>query len=146
MSTHRRVSDRPKLGRDALNLKAIAPNEISYLAGYVDGEGCLVVACGSITIKVDSCYPKVCHRLFKLFGGRFRHIKRKATFTGRNRHYFSWTAHGERAYLAVSTLFPFLREKKDQAKLFLKAHHTKGVAEKDKINLKLKQLKRMVYL
>lgn len=134
------------MGRNTLNVKAVSPVELSYLAGYVDGEGCLVVACGSITIKVDSCYPKVCHRLFKLFGGRFRHIKRKTTFTGRNRHYFSWTAHGKNAYLAVSSLFPFLREKKDQAKLFLKAHHTKGIAEKDKINDKLKELKRLVYL
>lgn len=146
MSPNRRVPNRAKLGRNALSVTAVSRNELNYLAGYVDGEGCMVVACGSITIKVDSCYPKVCYRLFKLFGGRFRHVKRKATFTGRNRHYFSWTAHGENAYLAVSSLFPFLREKKDQAKLFLKAHHTKGIAEKDKINDKLKELKRLVYL
>jgi hypothetical protein len=134
------------LGRDSLKVTAVSQNELNYLAGYIDGEGCLVVAAGSITLKVDSCYPKVCYRLFKLFGGRFRHIKRKTTFTGRNRHYFSWVVHGEKAYLAVSLLFPFLREKKDQAKLFLKAHFTKGVAEKDKINLKMRELKRMVYV
>ena len=146
MPTNRGVSNRKQLGRNTLNVKAVPQTELSYLAGYVDGEGCICICAGSITIKVDSCYPKVCYRLFKLFGGRFRHIKRKTTFTGRNRHYFSWTAHGDNAYLAVSSLFHFLREKKDQAKWLLKAHHTKGIAEKNKINEKLKELKRLVYL
>lgn len=105
----------------------------------------MVISAGSITLKVDSCYPKVCYRLFKLFGGRFRHIKRKTNFY-RKRNYFSWAIHGEKAFLAVTTLFPFLREKKDQAKLLLKAHITRGFTEKEKISIKLKELKRKVYL
>ena len=145
MSPDRRIQDRPKLGRNPLNLKAISQNELNYFAGYIDGEGCLSVCAGSVTIKVDSCYPKVCYRLFKCFGGRFRHIKRKAN-RGKQRNYFSWVAHGEKAFLVVTALFPFLREKKDQARLFLKAHNTRGIAEKDKIGVKLKELKRLVYL
>lgn len=133
------------MGRNPLNLKAISQNELNYFAGYIDGEGCLSIGAGSITLKVDSCYPKVCYRLFKCFGGRFRHIKRKA-ISNKQRNYFSWTIHGEKAFLVVTALLPFLREKKDQAKLFVKAHNTRGIAEKDEIGVKLKELKRLVYL
>ena len=145
MSSDRRIQNRPKLGRNPLNLKAISLNEINYFAGYVDGEGCLSINSGSITLKVDSCYPKVCYRLFKCFSGSFRHIKRKDN-SGRQRNYFSWKVHGEKAFLVVTALFPFLREKKDQAKLFLKAHHSRGAVKKNEISLKLKELKRIVYL
>ena len=146
MSTKRGVQGRSKLGRNPLTLKAVSQNELSYLAGYIDGEGCLLVAAGSITIKVDSCYPKICYRLFKLFGGRFRQIQRKFSLKSTTRNYFSWAIHGQKAFMAVTLLFPFLREKKDQAKLLLKAHHTKNTIEKNKIALKIKELKRIVYI
>lgn len=146
MSTKRRVQNGPELGRNPLKLKAVSQNELNYLAGYVDGEGCLIIAAGSVTLKVDSCYPKVCYRMFKLFGGRFRHIERKTNSFGKRRNYFSWVVHGQKAYMVVALLFPFLREKRDQAKLFLKAFNTKGIAEKNKISMKIKELKRMVYV
>ena len=146
MPPKRRIQSRSKLGRNPLMLKAVSQNELSYLAGYVDGEGCMLVAAGSITIKVDSCYPKICYRLFKLFGGRFRQIQRKFSFKSTTRNYFSWAIHGQKAFVAVTLLLPFLREKKDQAKLLLKAHNTKNSVEKNQIALKIRELKRIVYI
>ena len=45
--------------------------ELSYLAGYFDGEGCIHVSkLGARVISIKSCYPKVVQKFHKIYGGR----------------------------------------------------------------------------
>lgn len=144
MPINRRVQGRKKLGRNPLKFKSISQNEIAYLAGYTDGEGCISIADGStIMVSVETCYPKIVHRYYQLFGGHFtRYSKRSKN----KRPSFRWRAYAKTAYLAIQTLLPFLREKKRQAELCLKYYTTKNIKRREAIDYKIRELKKLTYL
>ena len=144
MPTNRRVQSRKKLGRNPLRFQSVSQNEIAYLAGYTDGEGCICVADGStIMVSVETCYPKIVHRYYQLFGGHFSRYDREEK---NSRPSFRWRAYAETAYLAIRTLLPFLREKKRQAELCLKYYNTKDLKKRTAIDNKIRELKRITYL
>ena len=144
MPTNRRVQGGKQLGRNPLKFISISQNEIAYLAGYTDGEGCIAVVNGTtIMVSVEACYPKIVHRYKQLFGGSFTRHDRQ---TKNNRPYFRWRVHSEKARMVLQTLLPFLREKKSQAELCLKFSNTKNPEKREKIDQKIRELKKLTYL
>jgi len=144
MPTNRRVQDGKKLGRYPLKFKSISQNEIAYLAGYTDGEGCISVINGrTLMVSVEACYPKIIRRYCQLFGGHFSRYDRKKKNT---RPYFRWRVFSETAHLVIQTLLPFLREKKRQAELCLKYYNTKNPRKRAEIDQKIRELKKLTYL
>lgn len=144
MSTNRRISGGKQLGRNSLKFQGITQSEIAYLAGYTDGEGCItIVNDRTLVFGIETCYPKVVHRCYKLFGGHFSRLDR-----GRKKHrpIFRWRTFSKTAYMVIQTLLPFLREKKRQAELCLKFYNTKDVNKRVAINNQIKELKKIIYL
>ena len=84
--------------------------ELAYLAGYFDGEGCVTVASG-LRMLVSATYPTGCQRLQEAFGGR---VVRRKSDPG-DKVIYQWTCFGERAEVALKALRPYLREKWSQA-------------------------------
>lgn len=132
------------MGRNSLKFRGLTQSEIAYLAGYTDGEGCITIVNGrTLMVGIETCYPKVVHRYYQLFGGHFSRYDREKKA---HRPAFRWRAFSETAYMVIQTLLPFLREKKRQAELCLKFYNTKDAGKRIAINNKIKELKKVVYL
>ena len=123
------------------------PNEIelSYLAGYFDGEGCIHVSkVGARVISIKSCYPKVVQKFHKIYGGwckKMPNVSKKKQW----RHFYNFRAYGNDALYVVNSLFPFLREKKEQARLFIKYSNSKDAHTKAQYAIQIKSLKKVKY-
>lgn len=123
------------------------PNEIelSYLAGYFDGEGCIHISkIGARVVAIKSCYPKVVQRFYKIYGGWFKKLPNKGK-TKVWRHFYYFRIYGDEALYVIHSLFPFLREKKEQARLFIKYSSSKDAHTKAQYSMQIKSLKRVKY-
>ena len=94
-------------------------NDLSYLAGYFDGEGCISFG----KVRKGAPYLKIAvttgdevpiQKFCLIFGGKLN----KPSF-GVNRQLYSWYAHGKRAQEILRVLSPFLLAKRAQAELAL---------------------------
>lgn len=123
------------------------PNEIelSYLAGYFDGEGCIHISkIGARVVAIKSCYPKVVQRFYKIYGGWCKKLPNKSK-TKIWRHFYYFRIYGDEALYVVHSLFPFLREKKEQARLFIKYSSSKDAHTKAQYAMQIKSLKKVKY-
>ena len=94
--------------------KLIRAEEVIYLAGVTDGEGCFGYDSGSVRFTVTNTYRPMCERFQAAFGGQVRQLKGKNNEPG-HRTQFSWRASGEEARAAMRELLPYLDEKAAQA-------------------------------
>jgi len=119
--------------------------ELSYLAGYFDGEGCIHISkCGARIVSIKSCYPKVVKTFHRLYGGSFskdRNNKKNIYW----RNYFYFRVFGKNAVNTIKSLCPFLREKKEQARLFIKHASSKDAHTKAQYAVQIKSLKKVKY-
>lgn len=121
-------------------------NEIqkAYLAGYFDGEGCIFIGLkGQRVVQIKSCYPKVVQSFNKIFGGRLYRDKSPKNKYWRDHFYFR--VFGKEAVNVIKHLYPFLREKKEQARLFLKHDASKDAHTKAQYAVQIKSLKKVLY-
>jgi intein/homing endonuclease len=119
--------------------------ELSYLAGYFDGEGCIHISkTGARVVGIKSCYPKVVKTFHKFYGGKFTKDKNnKKNIYWRNFFYFR--IFGENSVNVIRSLYPFLREKKEQARLFIKHASSKDAHTKTQYAVQIKSLKKVKY-
>ena len=123
------------------------PNELelAYFAGYFDGEGCIHISKnGARIVAIKSCYPKVVKSFHKFYGGTFTNFKKD-----KKNHYcrgwFYFRIFGDNAVNVIKNLYPFLREKKEQARLFLKHASSKDGHTKAQYAVQIKSLKKIIY-
>ena len=102
-------------------------NKLSYIAGIIDGEGCLSIhktkhknrkgfgLSYQIVVSVEMCSKKIINILFNEFGGsmgtRIRDKKWKRTY--------SWRISSNKAKEFLIMILPYLIEKKPQAELLI---------------------------
>ncbi len=97
--------------------------DIRYLAGLVDGEGCIALSRPShrcsmqLTLCIAMCHRPIIELLTAQYGGDFRVRER----TGNRRRQFTWLCHGERALNLVKEMLPYLIVKKEEALLVIQA-------------------------
>jgi hypothetical protein len=104
--------------------------ELAYLAGIVDGEGCVGAYSTSGTrpkrasfrfsVCVAMCERAALDLFVELYGGAVRSSMRG----GRRRPIFSWTVYADRAAAVASDVLPYLRVKRGQAEALIEARNT----------------------
>jgi len=102
--------------------------DIIYIAGLFDGEGCITIRMNrptptskhksvlfSLVTKVTMCHEDTIKYLYKTFGiGHFREATGKNMGITRSRAW-SWTCMSNDAIFVIKTLLPYLRTKHDEA-------------------------------
>ena len=114
--------------------------ELAYLAGFFDGEGCVLYD----RIYADNTNPHILEMFFVLWPGGRVYLK---TPPGEpNRSQYRWVAHGPTAREALRDMMPYLIEKKEQAEIHLDVlnHPASSDSRREQL-LKLKELKRVPY-
>lgn len=95
--------------------------DLAYLAGFLDGEGCFTTTSSSIVIKSSNTSLPVLNWIRETFGGSISlHSKRH------QKQAYQWSINGANAERLCRKLHPYLREKKAQAALLLLFHTTVG--------------------
>jgi hypothetical protein len=127
-------------------------SNLSYIAGFLDGEGCFQAPREScLRIQCSNTYRPVLEWILNIFGGSItdRIDRRKASY----KPLFVWYVDNRKAVECCKVLLPYLKEKKEQATLIIELHATFGTTGKriseevrTKRNIlrqKLKDLKRV---
>ena len=103
--------------------------DISYVAGFFDGEGCIILAkpCGSsrgysLRVSITQKHKETLVEIQKMFNGKIYPHSRK-----KGEGYWSWEAvRKEVAYNFLKTILPYLQLKRKQAQvglMFLEFNH-----------------------
>src|SRR5712692_9343337 len=112
------------MNHDASEVSSLTDHEIGWLAGIMDGEGCIGVyrnkrngipANHQLRLSVSNTDPLMIYELKRLCGGRTRMAARKA-----NPNWHSswlWDLGGRRAITLLRTLAPYHISKREQAQL-----------------------------
>lgn len=124
--------------------KNYAIQQVAYLAGIIDGEGCVYIgnhSCCPKTgdkyfqtlFKVSSTEKKLIDWLIDVFGGlRGEYTPKQMAKNCRSQVYF-WQCTGERLTHLCELIFPFVIIKKDEIEIMLKMRSTySGVTQKGK--------------
>lgn len=121
--------------------------QLAYLAGLVDGEGCLHYLHQTYK-KSDYYYPRlsitntnkwVLEWVKLLFGGTIRLDKRKAK--PHHKVKYRWCTNCKNAVILVESLLPYLKIKMKEAKIFIQYSNI-DIKLRYQISDKLKELKR----
>jgi hypothetical protein len=83
-----------------------------YLAGYLDGEGCIRWQGNRAYVSITNTYPHVLHLLVRRFKGSVRQIKNN---NRKHRTVYRWEVRGRHAVRFLRMVRPYLIEKKRQA-------------------------------
>jgi len=87
--------------------------ELAYIAGYVDGEGCIYWH-STPSLALETCNPSALKFIVRIFGGEIRTRKRNGLHnTKRTVHVLRY--YGDNCILILKMITPYLLEKKDQA-------------------------------
>jgi len=129
---------RPELSDDECN---------AYVAGFIDGEGCIrVTNDSSLLVTVSNTYLPILLNLKDRYGGS---VGLQKGAHGNCRPAYHWDICGDRAADFLWTIGPYLIEKRDQAYLALEFHNIPRPRTKSergaKIIQQLKKLKRPIY-
>lgn len=86
------------------------PTDWAFLAGYVDGEGCVYISGkGSCTLETSSVDPHVLRWIVSVFGGDIKLMNLKD-----RRSLYRWRIHGSSLRQMIPHLLPYSKIKKDQ--------------------------------
>lgn len=92
----------------------------SYLAGIIDGEGCISITgrqLYSVQIQVVNTSKRLIEYLHNNFGGSF-HLRKRRTL--KHRPLYSWLVSASAARRILKKCYPYLIVKKSMLKLFLR--------------------------
>ena len=126
--------DSNKYGKDKL-IKSISQpivlkeTEKAYIAGIIDGEGCITMGKGGRdrsdyhdSITVEMACSEVPNFLYKLSGGSLKERNRE----GRTKKFWCWYIRAKGGEELLTQIIPYLVLKKRQAELFLEYRKTIG--------------------
>lgn len=95
-------------------MSVASPSSLAYVAGFVDGEGCLTISSnGSVVLSIVNTSSKVLHFVKETLG--LGVVQDRAQKTNKRQYVFR--AYGENCMMALELLLPYLIEKKPQAVL-----------------------------
>jgi len=102
-------------------------NDVAYIAGFFDGEGCVRIKRANqggnsyyITATITNSNRQILEYIMGIFGGRVREAEKKA-----NKTVYHYELTCAEAVDMLKTLLGFLREKKKQAELAINFHDKK---------------------
>ena len=99
--------------------------DIAYVAGILDGEGCLSLCPNGHQqpdkfceqIRVSNTDKKLIDWLLKTFGGK--HLKRSNSLKGKEKPVYNWALYGEKATSFLLIVAPYLKLKKERADILI---------------------------
>jgi hypothetical protein len=118
------------------------PTELSYLAGFFDGEGSIGIAGASLCVRITNTYRPVLERFQSAFGGV---VDVHNSGDERTRLTWVWRCYGETAEAALVKLEPYLREKGAQAYLGLHYRDLPKGQARERVREALSLLKKTVH-
>lgn len=95
-------------------------NDLAYLAGYTDGDGCFYI--GRVGKKfrnsfvVSSSNPEILKEFQSIFSGIFSILRPE---NAQQKPYGQWTIQGKRAREIAENILPFLVQRKKECEIFL---------------------------
>lgn len=111
-----------KLGRETVTTK------IAYIAGFFDGEGCVRIKQASqggssyyVWVAITNSNRYILDEVVELFGGTVRKAERTV-----NKDVYHYLITASEAVDFLKTVYSFLREKKEQARLAIYFHEHKA--------------------
>ena len=119
--------------------------KLIYLAGFVDGEGCLTRNISRNTVKyrpqlrISGTYKPVMEWIKRWFGGNYYTIHRR---TAKTKTTYDWVISTNQAIALVNRLMPYLKVKKREAKVFV-AFYKADKATCERLAKRLSALKRL---
>lgn len=135
--------------------------EVAYLAGVLDSDGWFTIHCNtkqsanptySPSMGISQLTPEACALAYKLWGGKLGEIdysKQNNRFS--KRPLCTWAPHKEGLELLLGEVIPFLRIKKEQAKILLrlrldiKFHGRTGGREKKSLSPQTVEFRSKLY-
>lgn len=104
------------------------PEDIGWVAGIFDGEGCVHVSKATtpygvqyqLKLSVSNTDPGMICRLVRLLGGNFRPEKQK----GNRKEVYKWYIQGRGAIRVIKLMLPYLVTRKEQAEVALEFERT----------------------
>lgn len=103
----------------------IDPEQLSYIAGFLDGEGCFVLGNNwKPSVAVENTYRPVIDMLRSMFGGSVFEVKGKKK---NHRTTYRWCVVCDDAVQFCQQIAPFLKEKTEQALILISSAQTKHV-------------------
>lgn len=102
-------------------------NDVAYIAGFFDGEGCIRIKRANqggnsyyITATITNSNKMILEYIKDIFGGKVREAEKKA-----NKVIYHYELTSSEAVDMIKTLLGFLKEKKEQAELAINFHEKK---------------------
>lgn len=110
-------------------------DQLAYLAGILDGEGCFVIGCYAFskktgvphfhtTIQVTSTDKILIEWLVNNFGGKLSSYTEKQMANNCKRIPFRWTIFSDRVKHLCECVMPYLVIKKEQAQVMIEMRNT----------------------
>lgn len=103
------------------------PEELAYLAGLIDGEGCFSVGDNPrLRIVLQSRDKFALERIQEIFGGRLNHRKPQASWKPNCSDQWEWTVQRqEELYALCVALLPYLHIKREKCQQVVEILSTK---------------------
>ena len=125
----------------------IEDTQLAYIAGLLDGEGCIkTTGKGYLQIDIGNTYEDALQFVKSILGGYIYTIKAPMqVYQGAIIHrkvYYRWVLCGKGAAEVLALLLPYLIIKKEQAVLGIKLTETSNIKLRAGIDAKLRILKR----
>jgi hypothetical protein len=99
--------------------------DLSYIAGYIDGEGCFWIGQHhKIGLSVSNTHKPTIEWLQRKFGGSISNPRKRKQH---HRPVYTWQIVSQEALKVLQAVVPFLREKTEQALLLIALQQTKGL-------------------
>lgn len=103
--------------------------DLIYLAGFLDGEGCFSIHRQKIIITCANCYKPIIDWLKQEFGGV---VNKREARKETHRVCYSWRVVSGDACALLEQIVPYLREKQSQALLLLEYQKLTRYPKKDR--------------
>ena len=103
--------------------------DLIYLAGFLDGEGCFSIYRQKIIITCANCYKPIIDWLKQQFGGT---VNKREARKETHRVCYSWRVVSGDAHSLLEQIVPYLREKQPQALLLLEYQKLTRYSKKDR--------------
>lgn len=102
---------------------AIKDTDLAYMAGYIDGEGCIRMGRYTPRLGIQTCNPHPLRFIVKLFPQTQVHLQNR--LTNRNKPIYRLEYNGINAINILNAILPYMIEKKDQAEKLIQIHYLK---------------------
>jgi len=117
------------------NINKITKFELSYYAGFFDGEGCIMISkkrasrpCRALSVVITNTRVSVLEDIKGIFGGGLFKVRRgKESYKDK----WMWSIGGKKAVAFLTKIYPYLRLKKKEAELAFEFQRGKTCGKSD---------------